>query len=281
MPWSSSLTLVLLMPDDDREGVVDRVDGDDRELVGLEADDHVHVVAGLDDRADAGDLVDLDRHAALGRRAVDLSRVPTCAAGQGPGRDRPRRWRRSGGRSGRRPGRRRRRRPCPGRRSGSAWTVTWSAAMRVPSGMSVVAMTVGSSVGARSACRSGLSPRRGSRMPTNATIARKTPTSRTNRFERFKFSLPRGLMCDRWHHCSTAQNARDYTNGLGPSSRKRQDSARVARLRARSARDGIRGYQTRRDRHMTTARRIASPAGRRDVPSGIGLRRHAIRGRFR
>ena len=87
MPWRSSLTLVLLRPGDDREGVVGRVDGDDRELVGLEADDHVDVVAGLDDRADAGDLVDLDRHGSAwsaGSRCRDLARL---AAGQGAGRD--------------------------------------------------------------------------------------------------------------------------------------------------------------------------------------------------
>ena len=54
---------------DDRERVVARVHGDDRELVGGEADDHVDVVAGLDDRADAGDLVDLDRDRAQARRA--------------------------------------------------------------------------------------------------------------------------------------------------------------------------------------------------------------------
>ena len=34
-----------------------------------EPDDHVDVVAGLDDRADAGDLVDLDRDGAHARRA--------------------------------------------------------------------------------------------------------------------------------------------------------------------------------------------------------------------
>ena len=54
-----------------------------------------------------------------------------------------------------------------------------------------------------------------SRIPTKATIARKTPTSRTSRFERFKLILP-DEWCDRWHHSSTAKRARDYTKGLGP-----------------------------------------------------------------
>src|SRR6266550_3733065 len=39
--------------------------------------------------------------------------------------------------------------------------------------------------------------------------------------------------CDRWHHCSIAQGPRDYTNGLGPSSRKRQETTLIARLGAR------------------------------------------------
>ena len=44
----------------------------------VEADDHVDAVAGLDERADAGDLVDLDRHGRAGRRrAVGRSVIPT------------------------------------------------------------------------------------------------------------------------------------------------------------------------------------------------------------
>ena len=53
MPWRRSLTLVLLRPADDGDRGVGRVDRDDRELVAGEADDHVDVVAGLDDGADA------------------------------------------------------------------------------------------------------------------------------------------------------------------------------------------------------------------------------------
>ena len=51
---------MLLRPVTTVIGVVGRVDRDDRELVTGQADDHVHVVARLDDGADAGDLVDLD-----------------------------------------------------------------------------------------------------------------------------------------------------------------------------------------------------------------------------
>ena len=48
-----------------------RVEGHDGELVAGEADDHVDVVAGVDDGADAGDLVDLDGHRAEAGRDVD------------------------------------------------------------------------------------------------------------------------------------------------------------------------------------------------------------------
>ena len=71
-PWSSTLTLVPLSPGHG-DRVVGRVDGHDAGTCRTgEADDHVHVVAGLDERADAGDLVDLDRHARRGRGAVDV-----------------------------------------------------------------------------------------------------------------------------------------------------------------------------------------------------------------
>jgi hypothetical protein len=41
--------------------------------------------------------------------------------------------------------------------------------------------------------------------------------SRTRRLERFKLDLPE--TCDRWQHCSTAREPRDYTKGLGPLGR--------------------------------------------------------------
>ena len=70
MPWISTLTLVPFRP---ATNVIDW-------SLGLtvmtgnvaEADDHVDVVAGLDDRADAGDLVDLDRDRAQARRDVEV-----------------------------------------------------------------------------------------------------------------------------------------------------------------------------------------------------------------
>src|SRR5438045_1819717 len=94
--------------------------------------------------------------------------------------------------------------------------VTWSAAIRVDSGMSVAATTTGPVVGAIGVLLSPSPfPRASKRIPTNAMIARKTPTSRTRRFERFKLVLPEELRCDRWHHSSTAQEPRDYTKGLG------------------------------------------------------------------
>ena len=93
-------------------------------------------------------------------------------------------------------------------------------------------------------CPSPAALRTRSRIPTKATIARKTPTSRTSRFERFKLILP-DEWCDRWHHSSTAQRARDYTKGLGPLGRKRQeithDARKTARLRRRAAHRPARG----------------------------------------
>ena len=73
--------------------------GDDRERVVLrrcavmtgnwsagEADDHVHVVAGLDDRADARDLVDLDRDGALALRHFDVDDLALRGLAEGVGR---------------------------------------------------------------------------------------------------------------------------------------------------------------------------------------------------
>ena len=71
-PGGATLTLVLLRPATTVNVSSAGLTRDDRELVAGEADDHVDVVAGLDDRADAGDLVDLDRHAREAGRAVDV-----------------------------------------------------------------------------------------------------------------------------------------------------------------------------------------------------------------
>src|SRR3954447_25373903 len=71
--------------------------------------------------------------------------------------------------------------------------VTWSARMRVESGMSTDATTTGPVVGA-TGVGVGPPPRTRTRIPTHATIAKKTPTSRTSRFERFKLVLPEGCV---------------------------------------------------------------------------------------
>ena len=128
---------------DDREAGTRRVGSEDGDV---EADDHVDIVTGLDDRADAADLVDLHRHAALRRRALDvedlalrppLNVVAVIAAPATTG------WRTILPMT------------CetsPNASASRASTdltsvVTWSARMAVPNGMSWVAMTVGSSVG--------------------------------------------------------------------------------------------------------------------------------------
>ena len=54
-----------------------------------------------------------------------------------------------------------------------------------------------------------------SRIPTKATIARKTPTSRTSQFERFKLVLPEECVTG-GTTLAPAQKPRDYTKGLGP-----------------------------------------------------------------
>ena len=95
------------------------------------------------------------------------------------------------------------------------FVVTWSASIRVDSGMSLTATTTGPVVGASVAVLARRRPATSRRIPTKATIARKTPMSRTSRLDRFKLILP-DEWCDRWHHSSTAQRARDYTKGLGP-----------------------------------------------------------------
>ena len=69
---------------------------------------------------------------------------------------------------------------------------TWSARMRVDSAMSALATTTGPSVGTAVAPFGVAGDWSTTRMPTKATMARKNPTSRTSRFERFKFVLPEG-----------------------------------------------------------------------------------------
>ena len=69
MPWSRTLTLVLFRPlttVNEASAGLTVMTGN---LSPLMPDDHVHVVAGLDDRADARDLVDLDGDGAQARRA--------------------------------------------------------------------------------------------------------------------------------------------------------------------------------------------------------------------
>ena len=73
MPWRSTLTLVLLRPATTVIELSCGLSCDDRERVAGEADDQVDVVAGLDDGADAGDLVDLDGDRALARRDLDVA----------------------------------------------------------------------------------------------------------------------------------------------------------------------------------------------------------------
>src|SRR5947207_4533273 len=97
-----------------------------------------------------------------------------------------------------------------------SWVVSMSSVTVAPSGMSLTAMTAGRTVGTGGGPPAVPPPPPFSSkaIPTNAMTARNTPTSRTSRFERFKFGLPES--CDRWQHCSTGERPRDYTNGLGP-----------------------------------------------------------------
>ena len=101
-------------------------------------------------------------------------------------------------------------------------------------GCPLAATTTGPVVGGLAPRARRLGSRTSRRIPTKATIARKTPTSRTSRFDRFKLILP-DEWCDRWHHSSTAQRARDYTKGLGPLGRKMEEITHGARKTARLA----------------------------------------------
>ena len=88
MPWSRSLTLVLLRP---VTTVIELSVG----LIVMtgnlsrgQADDHVDVVTGLDDRPDAADLVDLDRHGSAGSRGSRRLMIdPGWSAAEGRRRD--------------------------------------------------------------------------------------------------------------------------------------------------------------------------------------------------
>ena len=139
----------------DGDRVVLRVEGHDRELVAGEADEHVDVVTGVDDGADARDLVDLDGHrpeagrdvddAAAGRRGVEVGGLELAVGDD-----------RAGGRSGRRRGSAYWKAVVL--RSASilrSWTVEHVGVTVVPSGMSLVAMTVGSTVGIGASAPSG------------------------------------------------------------------------------------------------------------------------------
>ena len=195
MPWSSSLTLVLLRP---ATTVTESSAGSTVMTGNLslgEADDHVDVVAGLDDRADAADLVDLDarsqrRPAGISTsmtvpwspplRVVAVIWAPVATGWRAI-------WPMTWETSVKAPGR-------IARRGRPSWSSTWSAWIRVDSGMSAVATTTGPWSARRllAGCRRCLRRARGS--PTKATIARKTPMSRTSRFERFKLVLPEEMV---------------------------------------------------------------------------------------
>ena len=75
MPWRSSLTLVLFRPATTGTESSTGLTVMTGNLSAGEADDHVDVVAGLDDRADTGDLVDLDRDRPQAGRASRCSRI--------------------------------------------------------------------------------------------------------------------------------------------------------------------------------------------------------------
>ena len=76
--------------------------------------------------------------------------------------------------------------------SGSSFFVTSDAAIVVDSGMSADAMTTNPVVGELGGF--GRPPPTTMTDPTKATIARKTPMSRTRRLERFKLLLPERLV---------------------------------------------------------------------------------------
>ena len=177
---------------DDGDRVVGRVDRDDRELVAGDARDHVHVVAGLDDRADTGDLVDLDGARLEGRAASRCRRIsPWAPPGDGGRGDRVRRSR-------------------PGWRAhladdlGGLRERTLGAILRAgaPSASARTPDLAGQrDVGVRdedeirwSVACSWSCVSHDERSLDERNDARKTPTSRTRRLERFKLLLPERLV---------------------------------------------------------------------------------------
>ena len=76
----------------------------------------------------------------------------------------------------------------------------------------------------RRPCRRCVLPCKVSRIPTKATIARKTPTSKTSRFERFKLVLPRRDGVTGGTTLAPPKSRRDYTKGLGPLGRNGRKS---------------------------------------------------------
>src|SRR4051812_12847799 len=118
-----------------------------------------------------------------------------------------------------------------GSRSVTLVVVTWSmsAVISEPRVIGFAAKTVGSSVATE-----GPDPRFPWTMktiPMNATMAKKTPMSRTNRFERFKVVSPEP--CDRWHQRSYRPPAAHLYKWARTSGKIRQEITHDARWFAR------------------------------------------------
>ena len=258
---------------DDLDRVVLRVELDDRERVAGEADDQVDVVAGLDHRADAGHRRRPGRTSRAGPRGPRT--VSRCRRSSGVVIWAPfvTDWR-------------------------AIWPTTWLGSGTRPRGVAPAAGSrvvsivfrdrraegdvLGGDDGAdrrrrrrsRRWCRRRRRPPSRITIRTNATTAKNTPMSRIRRLERFKVESP-GSRVTGGTTVAPRTRPRDYTKGLGPLGRIRQETVRAARWIARLPRAAVRPAAWR----LRAANEAARPgAGRTAGQRGDGISSGLIRG---
>ncbi len=149
--------------------------------------------------------------------------------------------------------------------TGTSCSVTWSALMAVPRGMSWVATTVGSSVGGAVGPPVGSVTLQGEQDADERDDREEHPHEQDQSIRALQSQVSRAVMCDRWHHCSTGKMPRDYTNGLGPL----VGNSRIPRVPQGCAQGSLFAVPTHREPRPVPARTGhetdppgASPAGR-------------------
>ena len=217
---SGSLMLSGLMPGDDRDGAVGQ-HLDDREGVAAKADDQVEGVADVEQVADTGELVDRDRERAPARRDAERHERGSGSRCCGPGC-----WSKSAVRVVLPIAWVTEPRTFRSRTStGSVCSLTISAVMTVPSGMSTAATTVGRFTGGALALgvRTAPARARADEQHDDERQCRKEDAEQKDEptGPSHELNPPRckAAACDRWHHSSIGLVPGDYTNGLVPVAR--------------------------------------------------------------